>query len=161
MIADYGPGSTIVYHELLGVGGVAWSGVTPAAWITHAHVDDDASIAGGRAIWGIPKRDGDFQWVRTRSGEQLSVSLAGRGVVTVSVATRPRAATLRVTAPFVGRDGGKRAWAAGRLRGAPVSVRVQVPADSPLRELEPVFSSTAVAGDVALRIGAPRAARSG
>ena len=161
LLASYGPRSTLAYHELLGVGGVVLNGIVPAAWITHAHVDDATSITGGRAIWGIPKRDADFDWVTTPTGEQVTVSVAGREVVSVSVSRRPRAALIPVAAPFAGRGAGGHAWAAGRLRGTPVSARVRLPPESPLAPLSPLFARTAVVGGVALRIGAPRARRSG
>lgn len=160
LLGAYGPGSTLGYHELLGVGGVVWAGVTPAAWITHAHVDDATSLAGGRAIWGIPKEAAAFDWVAAAAGEAVTVSVAGTAVVSVRVAARRRAVTVPVAAPFVGRDGSRRAWAVGRLRGAPVSAHVRLAPDSPLAALEPTFAGTALVGDVSLRIAGPRAVRS-
>lgn len=161
LLAAYGPDSTLDYHELLGVGGLVWTGLMPAAWITHAHVDDAASIAGGRGIWGIPKAPATFRWEDTAAGEQVTVSLTDREVVSIRVSARPRSASLPVAAPFVGLDGTRRAWVRGRLRGAPVSARVRLPSHSPLAPLAPVFSRTAVVGEVALRIGSPRVRRSG
>lgn len=160
LLADYGPGSTLAYRELLGVGGLIWSARLPAAWITHALVDDAASIAGGRAVWGIPKVQAAFGWEESAGGGQVTVSLAERPVVSVSFAARPRALPLPVAAPFAGRDGRQRAWAVGLLRGAPVRARVRIPPESPLASLAAVFSSTAVIGGVSLRIGGPRSPRS-
>ncbi|CAA9474105.1 MAG: hypothetical protein AVDCRST_MAG38-1534 [uncultured Solirubrobacteraceae bacterium] len=161
LLADYDPRSTLAYHELLGVGGLVWSGTTPAAWITHACVDDGTSVAGGRGIWGISKHHGDFAWARTAAGERITVSLAGREMVAVRTGHRPGAVSVPVVAPFAGADGGRPAWASGWLRGAPVTVDVHVAPDSALAELAPRFAAVAVAGDVALRISAPRAARRG
>lgn len=156
LLAAYGPGSTLAYHELLGVGGVVGGAVPPAAWISHAYVDDSASVAGGRGVWGIAKEAAAFTWRQSAGGDEVTVALAGREILSVTVATRPRSAPVIVAAPFAGRDGSRRAWALGRLRGAPVSARVGLPPDSPLASLAPVFSRTAVAGDVFLRITAPR-----
>ena len=161
LLADYDSRSSLVYHELLGVGGLVRNGVIPAAWITHAHVDDPASVAGGRTIWGIPKRDGDFRWIGTATEDEVTVSTAGSEVVTVRVGRRPRAARLLIAAPFAGRHGIRRAWVAGRFHGTPVSARVDVPPESWLAALSPVFARTAVVGEVALRIGPPRAGRAG
>ena len=159
LLAAYGPASTLAYHELLGIGGLLWSGVTPAAWLTHAHVDDAASLTGGREIWRIPKEAAAFSWRQTGAGEAVAVSVAGFEVVSVLVASRPRRVSVPVAAPFVGRDGSRRAWVTGRLRGAPVTAQVRVAPDGPLAPLAPVFSRTAVVGDVDLRIGVPREAR--
>ena len=159
LLARYGPGSTLAYCELLGVGGLIRLGVLPAAWITHACVDDAASVAGGRAVWGIPKVQADFRWEEGSGGGQVSVSLGGDAVVSATFAARSRTLSLPVAARFVGRDGGAPAWALGVLRGTPVRARVEIPPGSPLAALAPVFSRTAVVGDVALRVGAPRARR--
>lgn len=155
LLADYGPRSTLAYHELLGIGGFMRAGPLPAAWITHAHVDDPASREGGRAIWGIPKEDAVFQWHATSGGTAVKVSAGGTEIVSVTVAARPRRLRIPVAAPFVGRDGSRRSWVLGFLCAAPVSVRVRVPAGSPLDSLQPAFSRTALVGDVDLRVGRP------
>lgn len=160
LLAAYGPDSTLAYRELLGVGGVVWAGSMPAAWITHGHVDDAASIAGGRGIWGIAKEPATFRWEDTAGGEGVTVSLADREIVSLRVSARSRSALLPVAAPFVGLDGTRPAWVRGRLHGTPVTARVHLPSDSPLAPLAPVFARTAVVGEVALRVGAPRVRRS-
>ena len=160
LLAAYGPGSTLAYHELLGVVGLIRFGLLPAAWITHAHVDDAVSVAGGRAIWAIPKVGSAFDWEETARGGQVTVSLPGRHVVSVSFTARPRAVRVPLAAPFAGRDGTRRAWVLGCMRGTPVTASVRVTPDSPLASLGAVFARTALVGDVALRIGPPHAHRS-
>lgn len=155
LLAAYGPRSTLAYHELLGIGGMVRAGPLPAAWITHAHVDDLASREGGRAIWGIAKEDAVFDWHETPGGTAVSVSAGGIELVSMTVAARRRRIRAPVAAPFVGRDRTRRSWVLGWLCGAPVSVRVHVPAGSPLGSLEPAFSRTALVGDVELRVGRP------
>jgi hypothetical protein len=156
LLAHYGPGSTLAYHELLGIGGLTRLGGLPAAWITHACVDDAASIAGGRAVWGIPKVHADFRWEEASGGGRVSVSLAGDAVVSATFAARSRSRSLPLAARFIGRDGRAPAWAVGILRATPVRASVRIPPESPLAALAPVFSNTAVVGDVTLRVGAPR-----
>nr|WP_237524646.1 acetoacetate decarboxylase family protein [Streptomyces sp. SID5643] len=55
--ADYRPGGVLAYREFLialAVRHGRWlAGSTVAAW-----VDDERSLAGGRALWGIPKEQG-------------------------------------------------------------------------------------------------------
>ncbi|MFJ2923769.1 acetoacetate decarboxylase family protein [Streptomyces massasporeus] len=56
---DYRPGGVLAYREFLIAlavrHGHRLAGSTVAAW-----VDDDAALAGGRALWGIPKEQGVF-----------------------------------------------------------------------------------------------------
>ncbi|MFE6097414.1 acetoacetate decarboxylase family protein [Streptomyces massasporeus] len=56
---DYRPGGVLAYREFLIAlavrRGHRLAGSTVAAW-----VDDDRSLAGGRALWGIPKEQGVF-----------------------------------------------------------------------------------------------------
>ncbi|MFJ4280499.1 acetoacetate decarboxylase family protein [Streptomyces massasporeus] len=56
---DYRPGGVLSYREFLIAlavrHGHRLAGSTVAAW-----VDDDRALAGGRALWGIPKEQGGF-----------------------------------------------------------------------------------------------------
>ncbi len=61
-LARYGAGSTLEYSELIVVGGVVRQGTSVGAWITHIYVDSEASVAGGREIWGLPKQLATFDW---------------------------------------------------------------------------------------------------
>ena len=60
---DYQPGSTLVYHEL--IGGVvvrlqdSWR---CAFYVTHIWVDDAQSQQGGCEIWGVPKELATFRY---------------------------------------------------------------------------------------------------
>lgn len=57
--ALYAPGGVLAYREAL-CGVVLRAPRVPAIAITHIWVDHPASIAGGRALWGIPKKAGRF-----------------------------------------------------------------------------------------------------
>ena len=58
----YGSGSVLSYHELIIASGlVRYQGVV-GGWISHIYVDNPASVAGGREIWGLPKQLADFSW---------------------------------------------------------------------------------------------------
>ena len=60
-MADYGPGSTLEYHEFgLQPALVRFRGVT-AAWNSLLLVDSPASVQGGRML-GFDKQLADFQW---------------------------------------------------------------------------------------------------
>ncbi|EHK83094.1 Acetoacetate decarboxylase (ADC) [Saccharomonospora azurea SZMC 14600] len=61
---DYTPPGQLSYHELLATVAVR-HGWAPAASITEIWVDCEASRAGGRALWGIPKELATFELDRT------------------------------------------------------------------------------------------------
>ncbi|MER7830938.1 acetoacetate decarboxylase family protein [Streptomyces sp. NPDC095602] len=56
---DYRPGGTLAYRELL-VALAVRGGGSVGACAVEAWVDDPASVAGGRALWGIPKHPAAF-----------------------------------------------------------------------------------------------------
>jgi hypothetical protein len=57
---DYAPGGLLAYHELL-VAPLVRRGARPGLSITDIWVDSAASLAGGRALWGIPKDMAEFE----------------------------------------------------------------------------------------------------
>jgi hypothetical protein len=83
----YEPGSVLSYDELL-VAAVARRGLGPVAVIPHIWVDSPASVAGGRALWGIPKHLAAFEedWSgpitgsATVGGAELASVRAAQGV---------------------------------------------------------------------------------
>jgi len=59
--AAYEPGGTLVYNELAVAAMVRGTGVlAPVGSVTHIWVDDERSVAGGKELWAIPKKLGDF-----------------------------------------------------------------------------------------------------
>ncbi|MFD5103698.1 acetoacetate decarboxylase family protein [Streptomyces albidochromogenes] len=81
---DYRPGGTLAYRELLVALVVrhrrSVAGTAVAVW-----VDDERSLAGGRALWGIPKELGSLTVAPARSAGQeagqvrLGLSTGGPG----------------------------------------------------------------------------------
>lgn len=57
---DYEPSGLLPYHELLSAVLVR-DGVRPIVTITEIWVDSPVSLAGGRAMWGIPKELAQFE----------------------------------------------------------------------------------------------------
>ncbi|MFI8219588.1 acetoacetate decarboxylase family protein [Streptomyces sp. NPDC085932] len=86
---DYRPGGTLAYRELL-VALAVRDRRGPAACAVGAWVDDERSLAGGRALWGIPKELGSFAFgpaplPSSRSGRaavrtRMVVERGGRGL---------------------------------------------------------------------------------
>ena len=74
--AHYAPGGVLAYDELLVATPVVARGrariTIPQIW-----VDSPASLAGGRALWGIPKRLAAFEATRTADAASVSARTAG------------------------------------------------------------------------------------
>jgi hypothetical protein len=60
VFVDYGEGGMMSYRELL-AGVLVRRGRGVALSITDIWVDSEASLAGGRALWGIPKELAEFR----------------------------------------------------------------------------------------------------
>ena len=71
---DYGPGSVLRYHELL-VAAPVLQGRRPGVCVIDIWVDSQASLAGGRALWGIPKELATFG---AFDGHTFAMTLEGR-----------------------------------------------------------------------------------
>ena len=81
-ITSYKPGSVMPYNELIVVSGCVLYQGKPGAWISHIYVDNSDSVAGGRAIWGLPKELAQFEWsfaeqpqVKVSQGDRTLCSL--------------------------------------------------------------------------------------
>jgi acetoacetate decarboxylase len=61
-LAEYGPGSTLRYRELIVASATLLHRGRLAAWVTHVFVDDPASVRGGRELLGVPKQLASFDW---------------------------------------------------------------------------------------------------
>jgi hypothetical protein len=145
LLADYDETATLRYRELIVFSGLAAAGGRPAFVVSHIYVDDDASLAGGRAIWGLPKQRASFE----ASAGRVTVRGAGGGALaTVGLRRRARAATLPLWAGVVGTLGGAAARTAttGTLRGSLAAAAVEVPGESPFASLALSGRHVAVAG---------------
>jgi hypothetical protein len=60
LLASYETGSTLPYRELLVASALVRRGPMLGLWADHVWVDSANSLAGGRQIWGIPKRRARF-----------------------------------------------------------------------------------------------------
>ncbi|GAB2755929.1 acetoacetate decarboxylase family protein [Streptomyces bullii] len=73
---DYQPGGVLAYREFLIAMAVRYrrrlAASTVAAW-----VDDEQALAGGRALWGIPKHPGRFTLHADRGGMRAELTPSG------------------------------------------------------------------------------------
>ncbi|MEH2081290.1 MAG: acetoacetate decarboxylase family protein [Nostoc sp.] len=61
-LSNYGSGSVLEYSELIIVPALINYQRKIGAWISHIYVDNADSVAGGREIWGLPKKLAKFTW---------------------------------------------------------------------------------------------------
>ena len=123
----YAEGSTIRYHEFICAPALVAKRTHVGSWISHIHVDSIASLAGGRALWSLPKRMASFLWGR-HSIELKSPEILCR--LEVGPQGGP-ALPLPLLAPAFGTFRDAVSWfvATGRGRISRVAARLQV--DSP------------------------------
>ncbi|MEI6043644.1 MAG: acetoacetate decarboxylase family protein [Chloroflexota bacterium] len=70
--ADYQPGGTLTYHELLAGCVIQLRGsLRFALTVTHMWVDSEASLKGGRAMWAVPKELATFQFASNRANRDF------------------------------------------------------------------------------------------
>lgn len=93
---DYQPGGLLSYHEFLAAPLVR-HGATPGLSITDIWVDNPASKAGGRELWGIPKELADFEIAHAPSFH--GVARVDGGLVAEARVT-PRRVSLRLPFPL-------------------------------------------------------------
>lgn len=83
---DYEPGGMLTYRELLATVLVR-HGARPMVSITDIWVDSEASLRGGRQLWGIPKEFATFDVERRRASQHWAAETpdsapVARGTVT-------------------------------------------------------------------------------
>jgi hypothetical protein len=157
LLASYETGSTLRYRELLVASALVRRGPMIGLWADHVWVDSACSLAGGRQIWGIPKRRSQFSEpergaveVRTDDGALLKVCSG-----------TPRALIPQpLFAPLFGTLGSEARWCLGRGIGllGIARVRLHIPDRSVLAELELEWPSFALTGHALISVPAPRGA---
>jgi Acetoacetate decarboxylase (ADC) len=91
---DYEPTGLLAYHELLAAVLVR-DGVRPIVTVIDIWVDSPESLAGGRAMWGIPKELGQFEMAH----EPSFIARADDGAGMIASASIERGAGLPIRIP--------------------------------------------------------------
>ncbi len=77
---DYQAGSPLVYHELIAGVVVRLRNSWRFAFnVTDIWVDDEASKAGGRALWGVPKELAEFEFKYRRTNRDFAATARESG----------------------------------------------------------------------------------
>lgn len=88
--AAYLPGGTLAYNELAVAALVRGHGMlVPAGTVTQIWVDDERSAEGGRRLWSIPKRMGDFVIEPHAADRSFAGSLSADGQPVASINFQP------------------------------------------------------------------------
>lgn len=160
LLARYDGPSTLHYGELLVLPALTRVRGRLGWWISHAYVDSEASLRGGRRMWGVPKDLATFTW----SAGRASV-VRGDGVALLDTGFPQPARTARVPALIAstGTVGGadrRRFVGTGPLDLAPVRTTVAVPDASPFATLGlGTRRRLVLAGRADFRLRAPRVLR--
>jgi acetoacetate decarboxylase len=155
VLARYRRASTLAYHELVVFSGVARLRLRLGLMVCWIAVDSPSSLAGGQAIWALPKRLARFTW----TDDVVTVAEAETPVLRAHVRRRIGRVPLPVVAPFFGQADGRFAYtlARGWLAVAPAIVELEVPGGSPLNGLGIEGRRVGlVARDLDLVVPAPR-----
>jgi acetoacetate decarboxylase len=81
-LGHYDERSTLPYNELIVCPALVRARGSTGLWVSQIYVDDERSLAGGRALWKLDKQRADFSWssdgrhVRVASGTGLSCEVA-------------------------------------------------------------------------------------
>jgi acetoacetate decarboxylase len=140
LLARYTSG-TLAYHELIVFSALGRLGARPGFVVSHIYVDSEASMHGGREIWGLPKELAEFTYSRSR----VEVRQAGALLLRARVRRRAGRLPLALLGPTLG-DG---VHATGRMlvRAAPALVTLEIPGASPFAPLLRPGTRLALAGD--------------
>ncbi len=142
--ASYEGASSLEYHELAIAVALVWHRGRPHAWAPQLYVDNPASVAGGRAIWGLRKTLASFEHARSRGRGSVTVHVGGNAVCSFAVRAAGPAVPLQVPIAALGMQGETRLSVVAKL-GARVrlaSAQISLPPDSPHR---PAFARRAFA----------------
>ena len=154
----YGERSTLLYAELIAFPALVRRGARSGAWVSHVWVDSEASVAGGREIWALPKRRAEFDWRVERGGASVEVRRDGRRLLAAGVGIPRALLPVPAHAPVLGPVGGEVLFVvgAGLVRAGVTAAALDVPPESPLAPLGLDRPIAAFAGFADLRLGGGR-----
>jgi acetoacetate decarboxylase len=156
--ASYEAGSTLRYRELIVIPALVRHGWRIGAWISHIYVDDPRSVAGGRAIWGLPKEMAAF--TLDEAAGTVCVHQGSQRLCTLRAGGTRALLRLPVLLPALSplRRLQRLLWFAGTgtTRVAIRRVELDIPEQSPLYPLGLTSGRGIVMSDMRLVVHAPR-----
>ncbi len=131
LFLSYESGSTLVYRELNVVAAMVRVGARVAFYLPRLYVDSPESLAGGRAIWGMPKEAATFDVAATRTERRIVVYGRDGEVARLRAGTPRSRLRLSLPLPALGTQDDRFLFFTGRLhaRVGFVSATVELPRD--------------------------------
>lgn len=136
LLGYYGPGSTLEYHELAVLTGLARHRGRFGFWVSHLYVDSEASVIGGRRL-GLDKRVANFDWSGGMPPFYVTVAHEDRHLLSVRGSRGLPLLPFWLGAGSFSRLGDGILWFSSRFRAWWRICRVEytIPKNSPLAEL--------------------------
>ncbi len=127
LFASYERGS-LVYRELCVVAALVRVGKRFAFWIPRLYVDADASLAGGREIWGLPKERAEFDVRHDIGVTTVGVRQGATDVCRIRCTVPPRSIRVptNVPMPAFGTREGQFLFFSGKLDTRVATARADV-----------------------------------
>jgi hypothetical protein len=129
LFVSYEAGSTLVYRELTVVAALVRVGRRLAFYLPRLYVDSAASLAGGRAIWGVPKEMATFDVTTADGLRTIVVRSGGDEVCRIAAAVARGGIRLTLPVPTFGTRADSLLFFSGRLaaRFALVRAAIELP----------------------------------
>lgn len=136
LLGYYGPGSTLEYHELAVLTGLAQFRGRFGFWVSHLYVDSEASVIGGRRL-GLDKQLADFSWPDGMPPFHMTVDHEGQHLLGVHGSRGFPLFPFWLGASSFSRLGAGILWFSSRFRAWWRICRVEytIPENSPLADL--------------------------
>jgi hypothetical protein len=149
---------TLTYRELNVVAGLVRRGTRFAFVLPRLYVDSAASLAGGRAIWGVPKEMATFEIGHEIGLTTIDVRQGAHGVCRIRCSVPVRGLRLPLPMPALGERDEELLFFTGRMaaRLSLARAAVELPPDSEFGGLNLTRPKLAVrCEDLTLRVPAP------
>jgi acetoacetate decarboxylase len=135
-ISEYQLDSVLTYNELIVAPALVRQRTKIGGWISHIYVDNPDSMAGGRAIWGLPKELAEF----TRIGRQITVHQQAKTLCRLSYRSNLLSdlkITPKITVPCFGNLNGNLLYFNNDFQGkvSLVDSNLEIPQSSPFASL--------------------------
>ncbi|HEY3379718.1 MAG TPA: acetoacetate decarboxylase family protein [Armatimonadota bacterium] len=132
LLASYGAGSTLAYHECIVMPALVAFGGSIGLWVSHLYVDDERSCSGGRLL-GYPKEMATFDWQEDPT-HRVTISQGDATLCTIASTPTTRRFPFWLGGPTLSLAGDDAIFSASRFHAhyGRTRLAIKIPPDSPL-----------------------------
>jgi acetoacetate decarboxylase len=143
-ISEYQSGSALTYNELIIAPALVRDRTKIGGWISHIYVDNPASVAGGREIWGLQKELAEFTRIvgEASRNENRQIAVKQQDKILCSLSYRPNLLselkiTPKIAVPCFGNLNGNLLYFNNDFQGKVsfVDSTLEIPESSPFASL--------------------------